>query len=244
VKSSTWYAISGFLYVLLSYQIFTIGALFGNLNLFVLFTDEGGAFEVVGAFGFFVTAILFGAAFVRSGQQRSQPTPNGIKRLFFLMLVCVFLFGAGEEVSWGQWLFGFDPPETIGSTNRQGELNIHNLRTPDGGTLAAPMLRVFHLFWLTFVVLVPAAASYEPAHRLLDGFVPVVPLVLGLPLLLNYVLMRGLILATKVSFQPYHYRLGELHESNLAVLFVMVAAYIVFEMLAPVTPLPETHQAP
>jgi hypothetical protein len=34
---------------------------------------------------------------------------------------------AGEEASWGQWLFGFAPPEAIARINHQEELNLHNI---------------------------------------------------------------------------------------------------------------------
>jgi hypothetical protein len=32
-----------------------------------------------------------------------------------------------EEISWGQWFFDFDTPESIRWRNRQGEMNLHNL---------------------------------------------------------------------------------------------------------------------
>lgn len=39
-------------------------------------------------------------------------------------LGCAFF--AGEELSWGQHLLGFEPPEAIAARNDQGEFNIHN----------------------------------------------------------------------------------------------------------------------
>jgi len=44
------------------------------------------------------------------------------------------LFGLGmfliamEEISWGQWFFGFSTPEEIRTANLQGEFNFHNLQ--------------------------------------------------------------------------------------------------------------------
>lgn len=40
-------------------------------------------------------------------------------------LACVFV--ALEEVSWGERLLGFDPPQSIRDLNTQGEMNLHNL---------------------------------------------------------------------------------------------------------------------
>jgi hypothetical protein len=34
---------------------------------------------------------------------------------------------AGEEVSWGQNVFGFAPPESVRAANAQEEFNLHNL---------------------------------------------------------------------------------------------------------------------
>jgi hypothetical protein len=41
-----------------------------------------------------------------------------------LALFCVFV--AGEEISWGQRLFGIEPPEVFLAENYQQELNLHN----------------------------------------------------------------------------------------------------------------------
>ena len=43
----------------------------------------------------------------------------------------LFLFGAGEEVSWTQRLVGFETPESLKDANVQGELTLHNLAWGD-----------------------------------------------------------------------------------------------------------------
>ena len=47
-------------------------------------------------------------------------------RLVMLAGALGLLFGAGEEISWGQRIFGFGESLDL-SANRQGETNIHNL---------------------------------------------------------------------------------------------------------------------
>ena len=42
-----------------------------------------------------------------------------------LTLMC--LFGAGEEISWGQRIFGLETPDYLKERNAQGELGLHNL---------------------------------------------------------------------------------------------------------------------
>jgi len=39
----------------------------------------------------------------------------------------VFLFGAGEEISWGQRIFGLESGDFFKSNNTQDEINFHNL---------------------------------------------------------------------------------------------------------------------
>ena len=45
--------------------------------------------------------------------------------LLFFALFCFVSFG--EEISWGQHLFSFEPSEFVQEINKQKELNIHNL---------------------------------------------------------------------------------------------------------------------
>ena len=43
------------------------------------------------------------------------------------VLAAVLLFAAGEEISWGQRIFEVDTPEVLVDSNKQDELNLHNL---------------------------------------------------------------------------------------------------------------------
>jgi hypothetical protein len=45
---------------------------------------------------------------------------------YFIITLACFYF-AGEEISWGQHLIGWDTPESIKEINDQGETNIHNM---------------------------------------------------------------------------------------------------------------------
>ena len=54
------------------------------------------------------------------------------KSIFFILtnlLLGLLLFvAAGEEISWGQRLFGVETPEYFKENNLQGETNLHNLK--------------------------------------------------------------------------------------------------------------------
>jgi hypothetical protein len=47
--------------------------------------------------------------------------------LLFVVAAAGAFFIAGEEISWGQRVFGFVTPETLAEVNRQGETTIHNI---------------------------------------------------------------------------------------------------------------------
>ncbi len=55
---------------------------------------------------------------------------NSRKFLFLastFVLGCLYFFGAGEELSWGQRIFGIQSSDFFMTHNSQGETNIHNL---------------------------------------------------------------------------------------------------------------------
>lgn len=49
-------------------------------------------------------------------------------RLWRLGLALFFLVCAGEEISWGQRVFGFGTPASMVEENEQDEVNLHNLK--------------------------------------------------------------------------------------------------------------------
>ena len=55
-----------------------------------------------------------------------QPVPRLQKVMFFVNGLGAF-FVAGEEISWGQRIFGLSTPELLRQHNTQGELTLHNL---------------------------------------------------------------------------------------------------------------------
>jgi hypothetical protein len=50
---------------------------------------------------------------------------------FLALYAFLFLFGAGEEVSWTQRLVGFETPDSLKDANVQGELTLHNMAWGD-----------------------------------------------------------------------------------------------------------------
>lgn len=46
---------------------------------------------------------------------------------FFLVFGLLLVFTAGEEIAWGQQIFGFETPPFLKRINRQGEVTLHNI---------------------------------------------------------------------------------------------------------------------
>ena len=149
-------------------------------------TQEDGPFEYVGALGLLVTAGLFLAGYLRLRRVDPEGRTGIWKRRSLAVLALVFLFGAGEEVSWGQRLLGIATPEGLAGNNVQNEINVHNLAPVTGQSY-----QLFLAGWYTFILLVPlAVALWEPARRRLPRLVPIVPLWIGLLFLANYVVAQ------------------------------------------------------
>lgn len=53
--------------------------------------------------------------------------PHPSYRLWPLCWALACFYFAGEEISWGQWLVGWDTPEPIAHLNDQQETNLHNM---------------------------------------------------------------------------------------------------------------------
>jgi hypothetical protein len=98
---------------------------------------------------------------------------RGYASLFVLAAAGV-LFIAGEEISWGQRIFGWATPEGLEDINNQGESNIHNI---------GPILRIFNLAVMAVsgaAVLLPLArwTIWRERARTLPGYLFVPPLAL------------------------------------------------------------------
>ncbi len=112
------------------------GAIFLCLNLILLsvlfvFNEpvyinlmlEDSLFENSTAFLLFLTALLLLA--IAMGR-------SGPGRWLYILGTLAFVFGAGEEISWGQRIFGFETPHYLRDMNTHNEINLHNIKGLDG----------------------------------------------------------------------------------------------------------------
>ena len=111
--------------------------LFGTIAfaLYVYFTDstffdqlvkEDGFYENMTAVFLLFTSISLFVHFFKYKNGRGL----GWRIIVFLMAVTMF-FGAGEEISWGQRIFGIESNEFFNQNNAQQETNLHNMVVGD-----------------------------------------------------------------------------------------------------------------
>lgn len=86
---------------------------------------EDGPFENVTAIFYGAAAVVFGIL-ARRGLFPKTST-RGWGHAFLVAWALGAFFIMGEEISWGQRIFGLETPDTIKALNIQDEFNIHNL---------------------------------------------------------------------------------------------------------------------
>jgi hypothetical protein len=75
------------------------------------------------------TAIFLAVASLVLVSNAARLTGRGARRAAGLTAgyALLFFLAAGEEISWGQRIFGWEPTEFFAENNYQGETNLHNL---------------------------------------------------------------------------------------------------------------------
>lgn len=99
-------------------------------------------------------------------------TLKGVRSPLFLfvtvMAAAVFLFGAGEEISWGQRIFSVETPEWLEARNKQKEMNLHNLVIGGHSINKLVFSKLLGVVLLLYLIVLPALCRKRPRW---DGFV-------------------------------------------------------------------------
>jgi hypothetical protein len=191
-------------------------------------TKEDGIVETGTAVFYFLAGCFLLYLFARSKSQTKRYFLGTRRNLFLLGAGLLFIFFAGEEISWGQRLFHIHTPDYFLVHNEQRELNIHNLRFLQGMShgkwkrgieflLNSNVL--LYTFYFVFAFLVPLAHKYSAKLRAFfeKTSFPIVPLWIGVTFMLNLVINEAI---ERLGWIGY-LQIGELKEANLAVLAFM-----------------------
>jgi len=196
--------------------------------------EEDSVVEWIGTVGLFAASVCFLWAFVLSGREPFKGRYIIWKRLVLLGLALVLFVAAGKEISWGQRILGISTPEGLGSVSTQNETNLHNI---DFFQNAVSVDRLFQLFWIGFAVAVPVLSRlWEPARRLFDRFLPILPLGIALLFVFNQVVQTVFEWFIDRNEDLYHstYSVGaasiEIVESNVGLLLGLGALAVLRAM--------------
>ncbi len=198
---------------------------------------EDGPIENLGALFFLLAALTLLYTYVGSLTRRHQVFGLSMRGdIYLLLLALFFVLCFGEEISWGQRIFGWESGDWWQSNNAQKETNLHNLwafqvRSPDvseksflGRFLNANF--VLSLFWLLYCVCLPLAWRLSKWARGLVEFagVPVPPLIVGAVFVVSYVAFRGVVSFGDLDRSMVS-ALDELKEATYGIVFFVLALY-------------------
>ena len=217
------------IYIPFTYTVLAMGS-----RIIAALVPEDHFFEIIGASSLLVTSLLFLYGFRVARKILGKTWISLIKQLVYLGLALLFFFGAGEEISWGQRIFGFETPQTLAQVNKQDELNLHNLSVLENSAFFTAD-RLFDAFWFLFAVLTPAVALLLPAFRKFAGkFIPIVYWGIGLLFLYNYLWAKAAKLLYKASYAFDNLSLTqatqEIKESNYAIVFILVGLFAIWDL--------------
>lgn len=87
-----------------------------------IYTMEDGIAEIIQVF-LYLTAFVYCLKVTKKLWQTDQKI---IGAMYWVVLIGLF-FMIGEELSWGQRIFGWETSETLREINKQEETNLHNI---------------------------------------------------------------------------------------------------------------------
>jgi hypothetical protein len=203
-----------------------------------LLTDEDSWIENMSALAFLIASVLFFLCYWRSsGNGLNIGKFRTSRNLVFLGLSLLFFVAFGEEISWGQRIFGWSTPESISAINHQQETNIHNLdffnyknETEDGFWSFLFVLnagRIFFYFWFSFLVILPLSVYFSPAiNRFIKRInIPIPPIWLGFLMISNLIFSKTYKLFTHAHPIKYSGSIDEILEGNYALVILILSIH-------------------
>lgn len=146
--------------------LFGIYKYFTDMPVFEAMVQEDSFYEnLTSAFLFFTSVALFVKFF------KYQKYYNGWWKTGILLMAVAMFFGAGEEISWGQRIFGVQSSEFFKEHNAQEETNLHNLVVGDVKLNKLIFSNLMSIcFGIYFLVLPPLWSKFPGMRKLIDKF--------------------------------------------------------------------------
>jgi hypothetical protein len=181
------------------------------------FVIEDGFIEWCTVIALFSAMTVCGVRFLTLRHVRS---PLFLTVTMLLTLLC--LFGAGEEISWGQRLFALETPDYLKGKNAQGELGIHNLVVEINGEKVKLNKLIFGtgLAFALLIYLFVATPFYRKNIRVRSFFNAI-----AAPMPRNYHIAGYLLTVATVELLIDSSKRGEMTEFAGSILFALNVIY-------------------
>lgn len=191
---------------------------------------EDGVFEQLTFCCFLIACIFYLKAFMKN------------RNFFYLLFFLLFLFGAMEEISWGQRVFSYPTPEILRKINVQNEFTFHNIEffnsTNFDNTRKQGLSKLFTvnflyiLFCFSYGFMLPLFTFINSKFRFFCeniGF-PIPPLVIGIFFIFNWILFKFFSYLFYDPTLPEQYidTLVEIMEFSTAYIFAIIS-FILFK---------------
>ena len=175
-----------------------------------VFAQEDGVIEYATFFFLLCISILQFVRLFTKGKNKTTLWKLGV--FFFGIL---FLFGAGEEISWGQRIFGIESGEFFQGNNLQKETNLHNLEI--GGVKLNKLIfsQLLTIVMALYLLVMPILyQKFNGIKKLINRFVIPVPQ-------LSHI-VAFLINTIFIAILPNLSRKWEVYELFFAVIFLLI----------------------
>lgn len=131
-----------------------------------------------------------------------------------ILIALLFLFGAGEEISWGQRIFDVESSEYFLENNAQGEINLHNMVVDGKKVNKIIFSQLLTLVLIIYLIITPLIyRKFDAIKNLADTF--------AVPIVKWQHTFAFLLCTTFISLMPSN-RKWELYELAFSIIFLLI----------------------
>lgn len=199
--------VSSALFIFIAYGLY-LGFAQGQERFSSYVQEDGTVENITALFLFLCSAVCVFRVFEYRKMKKS------LWAFTYIVLAVLFFFAAGEEISWGQRIFGIESSEFFLEHNKQAETNLHNMivkgKNLNRLIFAAPMfivLTFYFVFLRLMIAKIPFISNLAGRFRVpLPGNQHVIVIVIATLAILSLRMVK----------------VSELHELSFAMIFFLI----------------------
>ncbi len=212
LKELTSTEILGYSFLILLYAL---GIYFANTDPIYFkstYAREDGFIEYATAFMLlFISLLSFSRLF------KFWSVKPALWKLGILGMALVFLFGAGEEISWGQRIFNIESSQYFIENNAQQETNLHNMVVGETKINKLIFSQILTVVLVIYLIILPLLyRKFKGVKNLVDMF--------AVPLPRWNHTIAFLVVTGLLSFMPSDKK-WEVYELAFGIIFLLIFLY-------------------